>query len=231
MSLYRVVLAGLAAVFTVGMTSLASAGCYGCAMPAPIQYAPSYCGGCGVPTAAIVYAQPVMPAPPVAYGFAGGCGCGHQSVVYAAPPIAPTPIAPAPIYVVNQGPEYDGPGITVPYHTWAPVSAYGPVAEYPDDEGYGMGYGMGYGRGYGYRHHFYGHRYGPGYGYGPGLGLRYGYGPSLGLRYGYGPSLGLRYGYGPRPWRFGAHLAYHRHFGGYPMRHWPMPMLRRHWYR
>lgn len=203
MSLYRVVLAGLAAVFTVGMTSLASAGCYGCGMPAPIQYAPSYCGGCGVPTAAIVYAQPVT------YGFAGGCGCGHQSVVYAAPPIAPTPIAPAPIYVVNQGPEYDGPGITVPYHTWAPVSAYGPVAEYPDDEGYGMGYG--------YRHHFYGHRYGPGYG--PGYGYRY------------RPSLGLRYGYGPRPWRFGAHLAYHRHFGGYPMRHWPMPMMRRHWYR
>ena len=28
---------------------------------------------------------------------------------------------PAPIYVVNQGPEYSGPGIMMPYRTWSPV--------------------------------------------------------------------------------------------------------------
>ena len=199
MSLYRVVLVGLAAVFTVGMTSFASAGGWGWG---------SGCGGCATPTAAIIYAQPVMPAPPlVTYGFVGGCGCGHQSVVYAAPPIEPTPIAPAPIYVVNQGPAYEGPGITVPYHTWTPVSAYGPVTEYGDDDDYGYRprprYRMGY---YGHRHHF-----------------------------GYGPRW---WGYGMRthayPWRYRARLAYREHFHerfiGYPHRRWPTPMLR-HWYK
>ena len=152
--MYRVVLVGLAAVFTVGMTSLASAGGWGWGSGWGSGFG---CGGCAAPSAAIVYAQPVAP-PPVVVGWTGGCGCGscgcgHQSIVYAAPPIEPTPIAPAPIYVVNQGPAYEGPGITVPYHTWSPVSAYGPVA----------GYGH-----YGYRHH---------YGYGPRLG--YGYRPRL----------------------------------------------------
>jgi hypothetical protein len=140
MSLNRVVLVSLAAVFTVGTTSFASAGGWG--------WGSGWgCGGCAAPSAAIVYAQPVLPPPPpVTYSFTSGCGCGHQSIVYAEPPIEPTPIAPAPIYVVNQGPEYEGPGITVPYHTWAPVSAYGPTI------------------GYGYRHHFgYGHRWGFGF--------------------------------------------------------------------
>ena len=140
MSLYRVGLFGLAAVFTVGMTSLASAGGWGWGGGWGTG-----CGTCAAPSAAVVYAQPVAPPPPpvVTVGWTTGCGCGHQSLVYAAPPIEPTPIAPAPIYVVNQGPTYEGPGITVPYHTWAPVSDYGPVT---------------------YRHHFgYGHRWGYGY--------------------------------------------------------------------
>jgi hypothetical protein len=200
MSLNRVVLVGLAAAFTVGMTSFASAGGWGWGAGWGSGWG---CGTCAAPSAAIVYAQPVAPLPPppppsVVVGWTG-CGC-HQSLVYAAPPIEPTPIAPAPIYVVNQGPAYEGPGITVPYHTWTPVSGYGPVGAYP----------YGYGLGYGYRHHFgYGYRYGLGYGY----------------RHG----LGYRYGYGPRPWRVGAHVAYHRHFGGYPGHHWPM--MRRPWYR
>jgi hypothetical protein len=143
----RVVLVGLAAVFTVGMTSLASAGGWG-------GWGGWGCGTCAAPSAAFVYAQPVAPfPPPVTVGWGGGCGCGHRSVVYAAPPIEPTPIAPAPIYVVNQGPAYEGPGITVPFHTWTPVSGYGPVI------------GPRYGLGYGYRHHFgYGPRWGHGYG-------------------------------------------------------------------
>lgn len=164
MSLYRVVLVGLAAVFTVGMTSLASAGGWGGWGGWGGGWGSGWgCGTCAAPSAAFVYAQPVAPLPPpVTVGWGGGCGCGcggcgHQSVVYAAPPIEPTPIAPAPIYVVNQGPAYEGPGITVPFHTWAPVSGYGPVI--------GRGYGHGYGLGYGYRHHFgYGLRWGHGYG-------------------------------------------------------------------
>ena len=147
MSLNRVVLVGLAAVFTVGMTSFASAGGWGWN---------SGCGGCSAPSAAIVYAQPVLPAPPpVTVGWTTGCGCGHRSVVYVAPPIEPTPIAPAPIYVVNQGPTYEGPGITVPYHTWTPVSAYGPVTEY----GYRRHVGYGHRWGYGFRTRPYPWRY------------------------------------------------------------------------
>ena len=55
MSLHRVILAAIAALFTVGMTSLASADCCG-------GY--SGCGGCGAP-APVAYAavMPVAPAP------------------------------------------------------------------------------------------------------------------------------------------------------------------------
>jgi hypothetical protein len=59
------------------------------------------------------------------------------------------PIAPAPIYVVNQGPEYAGPGIMIPYRTWSPAAAYAPAAGYP----YVPGYHHGYGYRYGHRHH------------------------------------------------------------------------------
>jgi hypothetical protein len=154
MSLNRIVVVGLAAVFTVGMTSFASAGGWGWGGGWGGGWS-SGCGGCAAPTAAIVYAQPVAPLPPpvpVTVGWGGGCGCGHQSVVYAAPPIEPTPIAPAPIYVVNQGPTYEGPGITVPYHTWTPVSGYGPTIGYHHHFGYGHHWG------YGYRPHLAYHR-------------------------------------------------------------------------
>ena len=84
---------------------------------APVVYAPAGCGGCGTPTAAFVYAQPVAPAPPPppapvtvsTWAWGTGCGC-RRAVVYAAPSVEPMPIAPAPIYVVNQGPDYTGPG-------------------------------------------------------------------------------------------------------------------------
>jgi len=211
MSLYRVVLVSLAAAFTVGMTSFASAGGWGWGSGWGAGWGSGFgCGGCAAPSAAVIYAQPVAP-PPVVVGWTGGCGCGcggcgHQSLVYAAPPIEPTPIAPAPIYVVNQGPAYEGPGITVPYHTWSPVSAYGPAAEYPDDAGYGLGYG------YGYRHH-----------------LGYGYGHRLGYGLGYGHRFGLGFRHGPRPWGFGGRVAFHRHFGGFPGRPWTGPTFRQRW--
>jgi hypothetical protein len=197
MSFHRVTLVALVTMFTVGMTSLASA-CCNWGYSAPVTYAqiaPAFggCGGCGAPTAAVVFAQPVAPAPIVVStpistcggcgGFSswgGGCGnCGNfawggggcggcggsgifggfgsswgngcgscgQTVAYA----EPTP------YIVNQGPSYSGPGLTVPYATYSPEDSYAPAANYP----YVPGYGNGQPRypGY-YARPYYAHRYG-----------------------------------------------------------------------
>ena len=89
MSLHRVIFVALATLFTVGMTSFASANCCGWGYSAPVTYAPVYggyggCGGCGAPTAAAVFAQPVAPAPIAVSAavtpFGGPCcswnGCG-----------------------------------------------------------------------------------------------------------------------------------------------------------
>ena len=173
MSLHRVTLCILASLFTAGISSAASAGCcgnWGVAAPvvyAPVTYAPaayawSGCGHCGTPTAAVVYAQPVAPATvlyaepvapaPVVYSGWSGCGhCGSHLLSYA-PAIEPIAIAPAPIYVVNQGPDYTGPGIMAPYHTWTPSASYVVPGAYPW-----------YRRHYHYWHHY---RYRPAY-YGP----------------------------------------------------------------
>ena len=67
MSSHRVIFVALATLFTVGMTSLASAGCCGWGYSAPVVYG-GYGGGygggcCATPTAAVVFAQPVAPAP------------------------------------------------------------------------------------------------------------------------------------------------------------------------
>src|SRR5271167_2237617 len=92
MSAYRVTFVALATLFTIGMTSIASA-CCNWGYAAPATYAPvgyGGCGGCGAPTAAAVYAVPVAPAPiyinpvvPTAFGGPccgyGGCGnCGQS---------------------------------------------------------------------------------------------------------------------------------------------------------
>lgn len=179
MTIRRAMLFVIASLFTAGMTSVASAGC--CGWGAPVAYAAGGCGGCGTPSAAAVFAEPVAPAlPPVAgwgAGWGTGCACSHRFVYPAVPAATLTPIAPAPIYVVNQGPYYTGPGIMAPYHTWSAGSYVTPGA-YPYLHGYGHGYGYwhrygrwhgyGYGRGYGlhrpfiaprfaYRRRFYGH--------------------------------------------------------------------------
>jgi hypothetical protein len=199
MSLHRVIFVALATLFTVGMTSFASAGCCGWGYSAPVTYGGygygAYggyggCGGCGAPTAAVVFAQPVAPAPiavsaaitpfggpccggngcgdcggwgsgcgncggwgsgcgncgSVGWGGgwgggwgsgwgSGGCcggsnwggGCCGRTVVYAVP------------YMVNQGPYYSGPGLTAPYSTYSPDTAYAPAANYPYVPGYGYG--------------------------------------------------------------------------------------------
>jgi hypothetical protein len=139
MSLHRVGLMAITTLFTAGMTSMAFAGCCGWGVQAqPVVYAasgyaggcggcgtsvvyaaPSGCGGCG--TAA--YAAPITYAAPVAYG--SGCGgCGSAVV------------APAAIYVVNQGPEYAGNGLSVPYRTYSPSAYAAPANEYPYMPGY-----------------------------------------------------------------------------------------------
>jgi hypothetical protein len=138
---------GLALLFTAGMTSAASACCdWGYQAPVTYSYAPTYatgCGGCGTPTAAVVYAQPVAPTPPpvavTAWSWGTHWGCCHRTAfAYAATPaVELMPVAPAPIYVVNQGPDYTGPGIMVPYHTWTPASSYVVPGSHPYVSGYG----------------------------------------------------------------------------------------------
>lgn len=168
MSLHRALLVVVATLLTAGISSAASAGCCGWGAAAPVAYAPvtyasTGCGGCGTPSAAVVYAQPVLPAPApvVATAWAGSCGCacGCRGLIsYATPGVEPIAVAPAPIYVVNQGPDYTGPGIMTPYHTWTPSASYIVPGTYP--------YAYGYHR-YGYSHRrVFGHRYGVRYGYG-----------------------------------------------------------------
>lgn len=213
MSLHRVVLVGLASLFTAGISTAALADCCGWGAAAPVSYAPvSYasagCGGCGTPTAAVVYAQPVAPAQviyaqpvappgPVVYGGWNGCGhCGGGLVSYA-PAIEAIAVAPAPIYVVNQGPDYSGPGIMAPFHTWTPSASYVVPGAYPYVSGYG--------------YHRYGYVHRPVYWRHYGYGTRYGYGARVGVRYGYG----VRGGYvGPR------HVVYRgAAWGGRPVMH------------
>jgi len=100
MSFHRVVFVAVATLLSIGMTSIASAGCCdgGYSAPvyatvAPVGYG-GYggyggCGACGTPTAAAVFAVPVAPAVPapivvsaaVPSGFGGPCcswnGCGN----------------------------------------------------------------------------------------------------------------------------------------------------------
>ena len=136
------------------MTSRLRLPCYGCGgCGIPSAYAPSHlrntdCTGanrrsaaaaaarrltCCAPSVA-VYAAPVAQwsggcggcGAPVGYGGYGGgdSGCGNCGVtaVYTTP---------APLYVVNQGPDFEGPGVFVPYHSYAPPAEYAPAPDYP----------------------------------------------------------------------------------------------------
>jgi hypothetical protein len=184
MSFHRVIFAALAALFTVGMTSIASAGYWG-GYAAPVAYAgvmpAAYggCGGCGAPTAAMVYSQPVVPAPIAVntccgsawggtsyWGNGGGCcggwssnwssccgavswsvGCGNCGGGWGGggwgggwtPGRCVAGCGASPLYLVNQGPSYSGPGLMQPYATYSPDTAYAPAADYPYVPGYGYG--------------------------------------------------------------------------------------------
>jgi hypothetical protein len=173
---------GYAAPIVYAPPPVYTQGCGGCGVAVtyaqPVIYMQSGCGGCGS-AVAVTYAQPVVAAVPVMpspiavdhwdMGGFGGCGCGScggcaNSLAYAQP-------AAAPMYVVNQGPEYSGPGLMVPYGTYSPATNLAAPAAYPYIGARGYGYGAGY-RGY----HHYGHPYYHAsyaarayhYGYGPG---------------------------------------------------------------
>ena len=80
----------------------------------------------------------------VGYGFGPtGCGGGCGAVAYA-PILYAQPIAPAPVYMVDQGPDFTGPGIMEPYRTYAPPAQYAPPPGYPP---------YGYGNHAAYHHH------------------------------------------------------------------------------
>ena len=189
MSFHRGVFAALVALFTVGLTSMASAGCCDGGYAAPITYSYSQvapvayggyggCGGCGAPTAAVVYAQPVVPAPIAVntccgtawggtsyWGNSGCCGrglfsgsgwssnwntcgnCGQVSWSVGCGSCGATNWGTgcgncgggSPLYVVNQGPDFSGPGLMQPYATYSPDTAYAPASNYPYVPGYGYG--------------------------------------------------------------------------------------------
>jgi hypothetical protein len=181
MSLHRLVFVALATLFTVSMTSMASACCdWGAAPIAYANVAPAVygaCGSCGVPTAAVVYSEPVAPAPIAVntccgsawggtsyWGNGGGCcggwssnwssccgavswsvGCGNCGVGWGGgwgagwTPGRCNTCGVSPLYVVNQGPVFSGPGLMQPYATYSPDAAYAPAADYPYVPGYGYG--------------------------------------------------------------------------------------------
>jgi hypothetical protein len=190
MSFQRSILVAIATLITVGMTQVAFAqyGCGGCgtAVYAPVIYATPVepqpiavgCGNCGAPVtccapSVAAYAAPIAQwgggcggcGAPVGYGgyggYGGGYGGGYSGCGNCGTPAVYT--TPAPLYVVNQGPAFEGPGLMVPYHSYAPPVEYAPPPAYPPYAGgYGGGYGGEYGGGYG--HPYYHHAaYGAGY--------------------------------------------------------------------
>jgi hypothetical protein len=194
MSFQRSILVAIATLITVGMTQVALAqnGCGGCgtAVYAPVIYATPIapapiavgCGNCGAPVtccapSVAAYAAPVPQwgggcggcGAPVGYGgYGGGYGGGYSGCGNCGGPAVYT--TPAPLYVVNQGPDFEGPGLMVPYHSYAPPVEYAPPPVYPPYAGgyagggyaggYGAGYGGGYARPYAMRPHV---AYGGGY--------------------------------------------------------------------
>jgi hypothetical protein len=206
MSFQRSILVAIATLITMGMTQVASAqtGCGGCGgvAYAPVIYATPIapqpiavgCGNCGAPvtccapSVAASYAAPVAQwgggcggcGAPVGYGgyggYGGGYGGGYSGCGNCGGPAVYT--TPAPLYVVNQGPAFEGPGLMVPYHSYAPPVEYAPPPVSPP---YAGGYGGGYGGGYA-------HRYYPHVAYGGGQGY---YHPHM---------MAPHYGYGARPY-------------------------------
>jgi len=178
MSFYRAGLVACAAFFATAMTSVAFAGCGGCGggfvvqtYAQPMVYAPPV----GYAPPAFEYAPQAYAPPPVALpppplpiapapiavdhwdtGGWGGCGCrcGCNRGFFGGGSLFGGP-GPAPIYIVNQGPEYSGPGIMIPYTAYSPEAGLAAPGTYPYVGRYGYPrYGYpGYGHPY-YRARF-----------------------------------------------------------------------------
>jgi len=151
---------GCGAPVAYAPASYYAGGCGGCGAslpvtyaepaPQPVVYAQPTCGGCGCGGCATLQAVPVAPAPIAVDhwdtgGWVNGCGCGgcgggcataygygYQAVAVGSP-----------LYVVNQGPEYSGPGLVRPFGTYAPWTGVANPAAYPY-----------VGPRYAYRHHW-----------------------------------------------------------------------------
>ena len=164
--------------------------------PQPIAVGCGNCGApvtCCAPSVAASYAAPVAQwaggcggcGAPVGYGgyggygsyggYGGGYGGGYSGCGNCGGPAVYT--TPAPLYVVNQGPAFEGPGLMVPYHSYAPPVEYAPPPVSPPYAGgYAGGYGGGYGGGYAHRYYphvayggqgyYHPHMMAPHYGYG-----------------------------------------------------------------
>jgi hypothetical protein len=182
MSFHRTVLVAFIALIATAFAPAAFAQCGGCGgpvavtyvqpvpqvvyvpAPQPVVYAQPTCGGCGCGGCANFAAVPVAPAPIAVdhwdtggYVGCGGCGCNSCGSTFGYQPVVPSSL-----YVVNQGPEYSGPGIMRPYGTYSPDTGLANAAEYPNVSGPGYGYGPHrayHGPHYAYRPHYW-HRYG-----------------------------------------------------------------------
>lgn len=90
------------------------------------------CGGCGGGWGGSVFGVGYSG---WSWGRCGNCGAGWGGGCCA----SATAYA-SPLYVVNQGPYYSGPGLMQPYATYSPDTAYAPASDYPYVPG-GYGYG------------------------------------------------------------------------------------------
>lgn len=82
----------------------------------------------------------------------GGCGCGHRGFFTYG-------VAVTPLYVVNQGPQFLGPGMMIPFSPYSPAAGLAAPGAYPyigRPAYYPYGYGA---RRYAYRpHHYWNYR-------------------------------------------------------------------------
>jgi hypothetical protein len=99
---HRAIIVAAAAVFTVVMTSLASACCV------PVAYGSTNSPN-PVPLAPAPIHVPDFRQSWAGWGSCGCCGCGT---------------APSPLYVVDQGPDYTGPGLMEPFRTYTPATVF-----------------------------------------------------------------------------------------------------------
>ncbi len=150
MLFHRAILVASTTLFAVGLSSAALAGCGGCGFEAPAasappvyaQPAPVYAIPAPLPPPAVVAPAPIA----VDHWDTGGCGtlggcgggcgfggCGFNSFLgfNSCNCARAVGYAPSPLYVVNQGPEYTGPGLMVPFQSYSPGAAFAPAINYP----------------------------------------------------------------------------------------------------